>query len=279
MKTILFPTDFSEVAKNAFVYALNFAKQYNSKIIVLHQYQLPIVHSDALPLSIKEVYDSIEFQNFENFKSHVPKLKQIAQDHNMSDINLQYVMTQGELISNIQEIVNKESVDVIIMGTQGASGLKEIFLGSNAGNIIANVDCLIISVPHMAVFKGFNHIMFSTRFREKDKAALKKLILIAQNFDATIHIVNVTQNISKANELLAEWQTLFNENFVKFYVLESQQVIKTLIHFTTSHAIDLMAMLHYKKSFLQELFNTSYTQKMSNHAQIPLLSINELNLD
>ncbi len=279
MKTILFPTDFSEVSLNAFVYALKFAQKFNASVLVLHQYQLPIVNAETFTLSIKEVYDSIEFQNFENFKSHVPKLRQIAANQDLLDVPLHYILTQGELLTNIKEVVESESVDAIILGTQGASGLKEIFLGSNAGNIISSIDKLIITVPQNAVFNGINNLLFSTRFREKDKTALHQVIKIANKFNAQVHVVNVSDNLSKANETAQLWETEFKDDKIKFHNFENKNVVKTLLDFTKSYEIDMIAMLHYKKSFLQELFNMSVTQKMSYHSRIPLISLNEKSFD
>lgn len=276
MKTILFPTDFSNTANNAFLYALNFANKYDASIIVLHQYDLPTIQSSSLPQSIKEVYDAIEFQNFENLKSHIPHLRKIASDNNLSHIDFKNVLTQGELIASIKDIIKKEEIDAIILGTNGASGLKEVFLGSNASNIIDSVNKLIVSIPVDAKYKDINNIVFTTKFREKDKEALRKTIKIANKFNAKVHVIIVDdKSIDNVDCILHNWQQEFTDDNLEFHLFKNRNVYKTITDFIDSYDVDLITMLHYKKSFIESLFKSSLTQKMSQHSQVPLLSLHE----
>ena len=73
MKQILFPTDFSEAANTAFVYALRFADSFNAELIVLHVYDLPIVETPPMPESTAEIFDSVEMKQFESFMEQLPE--------------------------------------------------------------------------------------------------------------------------------------------------------------------------------------------------------------
>ena len=101
MKKILFPTDFSSTAENAYLYALKLAQQMNAELVTLHVYELPDISRVHLPNTIKEIYDSIEWEEFENYKDAVPRLRQLAQENGFEDISAQHVLTEGETIPTI----------------------------------------------------------------------------------------------------------------------------------------------------------------------------------
>ena len=102
MKKILFPTDFSEVSNNAFVYALNLAKSFNAELIALHVYELPILHMGGLPANIKEVYDSIELENFDNFKVESALALSILSASRPSVFNLSDVRVESTTFSTLE---------------------------------------------------------------------------------------------------------------------------------------------------------------------------------
>ena len=86
MKNILFPTDFSEAANNAFVYALKLAEQFDAKITTLHVYELPKVRGTAMPNTIQEIYESINIEEFDNYRDSIPVLREIAEANNLDQV-------------------------------------------------------------------------------------------------------------------------------------------------------------------------------------------------
>lgn len=276
MKKILFPTDFSKAANNAFVYALQFANQFQAEIVVLHQYDLPTIHVGGLPSTLKDVYDTIELETFENFKSQIPALHQIAKEHQLDQVKISNVLKHGDLIYAIQELIKEDTFDFIIMGTKGASGLKEMFLGSNAGAVISEVESVVVAVPEESAFNGLKKIVFTTRFREKDRLALQKVLKIANALGAQVHLVHVEnlKNIVDAS-IVNQWKDDFEGLGVVFHQFQHENTYQTILNFIDSYEVDMVAMLHYKKGFFQELFQQSLTQKLSYHSKIPVLSIHE----
>lgn len=276
MKKILFPTDFSKAANNAFVYALQFAKQFQAEIVVLHQYELPSIHVGGLPATLKDVYDTIELETFENFKSQIPALHHIAKENQLDQVKISNVLKHGDLIYGIQELMKEESFDFIIMGTKGASGLKEIFLGSNAGAVISEVEGIVVAVPEDATYKGLEKIVFTTRFREKDRLALHQVLKFANALGAQVHVIHVENAKNTIDAaIVAQWKDDFEGQNVVFHQFQNENTYQTILNFLDTYEVDMVAMLHYKKGFFQELFQQSLTQKLSYHSKIPVLSIHE----
>jgi nucleotide-binding universal stress UspA family protein len=181
MKKILFPTDFSEAATNAFLYALELAKIVKGEIILLHTFELAIADNVFDPINYKQTYDILELSKFEQFKKELPKLRAIAEEQNLGHINMSHRLMEGYLIPNIQECIENEKIDFVVMGTYGTSDWKELFIGTNTGELItAAIHVPLLIVPIKAKFEKIETIGFTTRFREKDKAALQQVIAIAK---------------------------------------------------------------------------------------------------
>lgn len=276
MKKILFPTDFSETANNAFVYVLEMAKTFKAEVLVLHVYNLPIVTYEGYPAYVAEVLDSVELNTFENFKDQIPYLKKIAEEHHFDSAKMSYILEQGDLVSIVKKIAKKEHVDLIVMGTHGASGLKETFLGSNTGSVLSNVPVTLLCVPDKAKFNPIQKIVFTTRFKTKDYTALQQVIDFAKGSNAKVKCLYVRTADSDADESVIEkWRKDFENDSVAFFTIPDNDVETTVFDFITGQEIDILAMLTYKRSFFQELFRESFTKKMSYHTEIPLLVLHE----
>jgi nucleotide-binding universal stress UspA family protein len=274
MKKILFPTDFSKTANNAFIYALKLAENINAEIITLHVYELPIIDNQGFPSYLFEIYDTIEISNFENYKDQVPLLREIAEKNNLDHVKMSHVLQQGSLVAVIDEIAKKDHIDYIVMGTKGASGLKEKFIGSNTGGVIANVSPFVLAIPEHSHFHPIKQIAFTTGFKDKDRIGLRNVLEIARGFDATVYCLYVkTPNSKVTEDIIQDWKTDFDDQNVVFHIVENEDVKEAILKFTKKNKIDVLAMLDYKRGFFEELFAHSLTQKIAFEIDIPILAL------
>jgi nucleotide-binding universal stress UspA family protein len=276
MKKILVPTDFSDVANNAFLHALGLAKLVHGELILLHTYELPIVDNQFAPQNYKVLFDSLELSNFERFKNELPKLHKLAEENGFEHIKMSHMIMDGDLIYNIKEIIKNDSIDFVVMGTSGATGWKEMFIGTNTGEAIANLSVPVLSVPETAKFTKIETIGFTTRFREKDKEALSNVIKIAKSAGAVVKCLYVqTRETDNTQATYDDWSEYFKHEPVQFFIIPNDEVNQTIEEFIDHQNIDVLAMLTYKRNFFQWLFTTSFTEKMSYHCTIPILALHE----
>ena len=276
MKKILFPTDFSETATNAFVHALELAKIVKGELILLHSFELHLVDNVFYPENYKETFDTLELSKFEQFKDELPKLRAIADEQNLSHINMTHCLMHGNLLHNIEESIETDKIDFVVMGTSGATGWKEMFVGTNTGEVITAVNVPILSVPVDAKFEKIETIGFTTRFREKDKSALKQVISIAKKTNAKVKCLYVkTKETDNTEATFADWKNHFKNDPVSFFILPSEDVKETILDFIRFQGIDVLAMITYKRNFFEALFNSSLSQKMSYNCNIPILVLHE----
>ncbi|PRZ20715.1 universal stress protein [Flavobacterium granuli] len=274
MKRILFPTDFSEVATNAFVHALEFAKIVQGEIILLHTFDLPIFDNQFFPENYMVIYESVELSQFDMFKDEIPKLRAIAEERNLDKIKMSHRLMDGDLVFNINKAIKDDKIDYVVMGTAGASGWSEFFSGTNTGAVLMDVKVPLLCVPLDAQFKKIHTIGFTTRFRPKDKKALKKVLEIAKMAHADLKCLYVkTEKSDVDKETIKKWEEEFADEPIEFFVIASDEVKETILDFILYKEIDMLTMLTYKRSFFEGLFHPSLTKKFANSFDVPILSI------
>lgn len=273
MKRILFPTDFSEAANVAFSYALNFANTFNAELIILHVYDLPIVETPPMPESTNEIFDIVELNNFESFKEELPKLREIAESRNLGHVGMKNILLYGDLIYTINKVGKDENADLIVMGTKGATGLKETFIGSTTASVMSNASIPVLGIPEQAEYKAIKNITFTTQFRDKDNDAFVKAIEIAKFFNARIHCLYI-KNPDDPNDIddrIAEWKLTYEDEPVDFFTVSGNHIEQTLLDFIENQKSDLLIMRSHKRGFFEGLFHTSLTKKMAYHSKVPIL--------
>ena len=272
MKKILLPTDFSDVANNAFVHALELASRLNAELLLLHTYELPVVDNQFFPQNYQTIFDSLEMANFERFKDLMPKLHAIAEERKLGHVRFSHIIMDGDLVYNIKECINREGIDLIVMGTTGATGWKEFFIGTNTGEVISSVSVPVYGVPVGVDYTFIKNIGFTTRFREKDKVSLQKTIEIAKKNLAKVKCLYVKTAFSDVEDTeIEDWKKTFAHEPVQFFVAENDDVMETILDFITSQEIDVLAMVTHKRNFFVSFFESSLAEKVTNRSSIPVL--------
>ncbi len=276
MRKILFPTDFSKTADNAFVYALEMANYLEAELILLHVYSLPIVSYEGYPSYILEVYDLIDLNNFENFKDQVPHLREIAEKHRLEHIKMTHILEEGDFVSVVKKIVKKEKIDMIVMGTTGASGLKETFVGSNTVDVLNHIQVATLCVPDKSKFRKVQRIGFTTLYREKDYKALLSLMVLSKKMKAEVKCLYVKTFDTKVDATTKEkWRADFKDEAVDFFEIPSENIKGAIFGFMSDKDINVLAMLNYKRSFFEKLFQKSIVDNMAFHSKTPILILPE----
>jgi nucleotide-binding universal stress UspA family protein len=278
MKKILVPLDFTETSDNAFVYALELAKLFNAELVLLHTFDLPVVDSQSLTVNYGTIYDAIELTNLEHFKDKMPMLRAMAQERNLEHIIIHHILMDGDLLFNVKKVVKQEKIDFVVMGTRGASGWVDSFIGTNTGAVISDVSVPVLSVPVEAKFHKIENIAFTTRYREKDIEALQGVLELAKKMKANIKCLYVKTAASDVRgHAVKLWESHFENEYenLEFFIIPDEDVKATIEDFLLNQNIDLLAMLTYKHNFFEELFRTTTTQKLSYHLKTPILAFHE----
>lgn len=285
MKNILIPTDFSENAWNATRYAIALFQEDPCTFHFLNTYTPAIASSRFMAASFTHdrLDDGARSCSERGLRNWVRRIeKEYASEFHSYTITSSFSL----LAEEVKEMVADRNIDLLVTGTKGASGIDEVFMGSNTVRMIKLVkNCPILAVPERFELARPNEIAFATDFnRFYTQTELKPLVDMAKAFNAVIRIVHVQYEIKALTELQQ-----FNLSMLRKYlgalehyvhtVSELNSVSKTLELFTKELDIHLLAMLNYQHSYMERMTREPVVKRMVFHTQIPLLVIPELGMD
>lgn len=279
---ILFPTDFSEAACHAFIYALKMAKKLNADLLTLHVFHRPDVRAIHLPRTLSDLYEGLELEEFEEYRASIQKLHNTAKEHMLDQVPIKHIMAEGEVPGSIIETAKKESADFIVMGTKGAGWLKQIFMGTVAAEVMENASVPVLAVPDEAEFDGkIDKIGVTINFQEEDYAMIKSVLRFAKPFEADVYCINV--DVSNSLDL-TEREDAFISRFdgvdrLHFEILSGTDIQKSLSEYMEENQIDIIAMLSRKRSFIEEIFHFNQAKKLSYQSKVPVFAFQMRNIE
>jgi len=275
MKKILFPTDFSETANNAFISALKMADFLNYEILVLHSYEMPVINFGGNLAFAPEIYSTIELDTFESFRDVMTQLRDIAFSNKLDHVPIKHTLLQGGLVETMKNIVKDEEVRLIVMGTGATKDWAKRLFGSNAIDVMNHVPQNLLIIPDKVKYKKIKTIGFTTKFRAKDKKALKEVVRIASKVGADVKCLYVKPANSDVSEaLIDEWRSEFAKHNVQFVIMPHDDIKESIFDFLNFNHIEVLAMLSYKSNFLQDVFvKRNLAKEIVAEITIPLLAI------
>ena len=273
MKRILLPTDFSSISLNAIRYALSLYEESKCEFYLLNVYRVPymtneeLMENDAQQLAIleTEMYESSR-KNLKDLVSGFDKNENHVY-HTISDYNF--------FIDSVKQNVLEKEIDLVVMGTKGATGAKEIFLGSNTGDVLMKTDCNVIAIPENSTYKAPKEIVFPTDFKLRyERDDLSPLIELAETNKSTLRILHFSQDGQLTEEQVSNKRVLssYLETMEhSFHTLTNIDFEEALNCFVQSRGnIDMIAMISGHYNFFQRLFFRPKVMELSFHTKVPL---------
>jgi len=276
MKNILLPTDFSDNSWNAIQYALELFKGYKCTFHLLNTYT-PIIYNieyfetgsaqagliDSMQESSKNGLDNLLIKINDQFKN---------ENHTFSKIS-----SFNTLVREVEELYQENAIDFIIMGTQGASGLKEVLFGSNTVHIIKNAKCPVLAIPNDFSFESPHEILFPSDYEVdfQDKH-IQPIIDLVSSYNARINILNASYgyDLSEKQEQNKQKLEIYFKHIAHlFHSVSNQNVTEAITNFQLRVLVNLLVMIKNKHSFFENLFFKSTINQIGFHLNIPFLVI------
>lgn len=276
IKTILVPTDFSEAAHNAFLYALGLADSLGAEIHLLHVYSLGHIPVKLVPEAFVE---SLKQEKIDKAMPYVHEYAAEAQAAYGTDVKLTYELAQGQPKGTILAQAASGKYDMLLMGTQGAASEYGKIFGSLTLQILQDASCPVLVVPQEAKFSSPDRLFFAMNIEAQDTEIIDELFAFCCRFDAHLsccHISSDPQHLAESKyERLTRLKELEKTELVDFIVIQDQDVLHGIQSYLDNHAIDLLVMLTHKRVFANPRFADSLTQEMALRTEMPLLVLHE----
>jgi nucleotide-binding universal stress UspA family protein len=277
MKKILLPTDFSDNALNAINYALQLFKGDKCTFYLLNTYT-PVIYSYDYQMStagyLGEVVDVVK----KNSTDKLDKLKnQLNKKYKNENHKLVTISSFNLLTDEIKDLIDTYNLDLIVMGTKGASGAKEILFGSNTIHVIKKSKCPVFAVPDGYFFEKPMEILFPTDYKiDYTEKQLNILKTIANLYKSRVHILNVSHGRDlneKENRNKEKLEKLLSKVKHASYRVDDQEIPNAINEFQKTTYVHLLMMINNKHSFFENLFFKPVIHQIGFHLTVPFLVI------
>lgn len=270
MKKILVPVDFSEKSQQALDVAVQTAKKKNAKLYVLHCVELPVRYTTAANTELPEALYFIRLAQ--------KNLTDLCQNLAVQGVNVVPILETNSIVDSVDDAIKKEKIDFIVMGSAGASGMKEVLIGSNAEKVVRSASVPVLVVKEKTDVDQIKQLVFACDFSQKYQKAIDKALDFSDLFDAKINFVYINTPYEflptyKTTELIQAFKNK-NQRAAQhdFFTYNDMRIEDGIMNFTKEKNADLICMFPAKRSLLTSLFNTSISEDIVNHSEKPVLT-------
>jgi nucleotide-binding universal stress UspA family protein len=272
MKKILVPTDYSDCANFAAEVAKEIALKSNAELYFLH---------------LEEVVPEVVHVLQHTDRLHEPKvgkaryqLQQQAEQAEREGLTAHAIFVGSDREEHIEDYVKSYDIDFVVMGSHGASGIREAFLGSKTQKVIRHVQVpvLVIKKPWEGPFSP-ERIVFASTFREDVTTQLKQVVNFAKLWNAKVDLVfiNLLNHLIDEFEAQKQMRIQMKEAGITgctLNVSETNDEEFGIMKFAESIDADVIAVVLDTPTGITSLFSSSVAEKLVNHSQIPILVMN-----
>lgn len=275
MKKILVPTDFSDQAENALKVAAQLARKFDSEIYLLHMLELPLQLIDPVQGSnTHNLPESIFFMKL----AHQRFAKLMAKPY-LKDIKIKETVLFHQAFEGIKEVSEERKCDLIVMGSHGASGFKEMFIGSNTEKVVRSSTIPVLVIKKDQPDFKIEDFVFATDADEANRHTLNNAAEIAKKLSANLHLlfINTPNNFitsKEAYEMLERFTTGSDVDVakVKMHVYNDTSVEKGILNFARNMNAGLIGISTHGRKGIAHFFNGSVSEDLVNHAQRPVVT-------
>lgn len=270
MKRILVPTDFSKQAENALKAAAQIARKNDFEIHLLHMLEIPNQMNDAIS-GATEIPEIMLFIQKAKETLHYIKEKNYLKDLSVIE-SIKFEKASQGILSYSKE----HQIDLIVMGSNGISGIEEVIIGSNTEKVVRLSTTPVIIIKEETTDFNPTNIVFASDFSEEIKKPFQKILDFANLFDAKLNLVTIcTPNSFKTTAITKKITQKFISEFeiknFSTHIYNDTNIEKGIIHFSKEINADLISLCTHGRTGLAHFFTGSISEDLANHATKPLL--------
>ncbi|MFT6845457.1 MAG: nucleotide-binding universal stress UspA family protein [Flavobacteriales bacterium] len=281
---ILVPIDFTSFSENAALAALSLAQKTKGEVHLLTAISVPLdwaftTMGAGVGSGIPSDLFLTETPNFDENKVKVnEQLTTFANSLPKNDVTIKTETTIGFPWEQITQYADNHKVDLIVMGTHGASGLNELFVGSNAEKIVRYAECPVLTLHGEENNINFKNMVFASSFFGETAKSFPQIVKLANIFDSHIHLLKVITNSSfettrYSTKVIEDFIAPFNLTNYSIHTCNETSVEKGVLNFAEDTDADLIAIETHGRKGLIHMFIGSIAEDITNHAKRPVLTV------
>lgn len=278
MKTILLPTDFSKNSINAINYALELFRNETCKFYILNvQRASSYISDDLMGVSTSAtVYNTI----IDAAKKSVANIiSRIKKEYHNEKHDFEAIVDYDNFIDSINQVTAKYDIDMIIMGTKGATGLTKVVFGSNTARVIQRCKIPVLAIPEGYTLSGsgLKKIAFTTNhittFNIKQLRVIKEMMALRKFKLHILHIADKFQEAQKQLQNMNFFNIYFEEAEHDYIDVKNKDMFKKVHRYLKDNNVDIFVMISERHSFIERLFTRHALEKFAFSIDVPFLVI------
>jgi nucleotide-binding universal stress UspA family protein len=277
MKQILLPTDFSENSWNAIIYALKLFKDEECIFHLLTAYTPAIYRLDYV-IKYPEQFGLVDAVRNTSRRNLFRVVSRINSEFTKNEKH--HFQTHAKfdtLLSCVRDSVKQLEIDLIIMGTKGATGAKEILFGSNTVQIFKEIKCPVLAIPSGFAYEAPHEILFPTDlnalYKHSNLKILKEIVLSNHARMNAMHVSTGYELSEKQERNKDKLESMFEHSAFLFHNIKTMDITHAINEFQVKHKINLLAMINNKHSFFENIFFKNTINQIGFHLNVPFLVI------
>ena len=275
MKKIIVPIDFSEHSDYALEAAASIAKKQGAEIVALHMMGLSeaIVNKGGA----KDVMEGVYYM-----KLAQKRFTEFLDKDYLEGITVTDAVYNYKNFNEINDVAKEHKADLIIMGSHGASGLNEIFVGSNTEKVVRTSEVPVLVIKNRIKDFQFENVVFACDFENESLNSYKKAMKFFNLFDATVHLLYVNlpaerfrstpQMEEKAREFLLSADSGDFENLSNVVYRDAYSAEDGIFSYSNQINADLIGISTHGRRGLSHFFFGSVGEDIANHSDIPVIT-------
>ena len=274
MKKIIVPIDFSQHSEYALEAASILAKKNNSQILALHMLEISdsmLINTDNEQQAKAVFFLKMAEKKFDSF---------LDKDY-LKGIDITPIVKHFKVFSEVNEVAKEHNADMIVIGSHGASGFSEIFVGSNTEKVVRNSEIPVLVIKSKPKSMEFHNVVFASDFSDEAVKPYINASRLLKSFNSEIQLlnVNVPGERFKTSAEMEETMTSFlqkadgnlnNMNAVNY--ISDVTVEKGILNFAKKVNADLIVIPTHGRKGLAHFFEGSISEDLANHSELPVMT-------
>ncbi len=274
MKKIIVPVDFSEHSNYALQSAAILAKKYDAEILALHMLEI----SETI---LTKGENDIEVETIFFLRLAEKRFAEFLEQDYLKDIKVTPVVKHFKVFSEVNDVAKEHNADLIVMGSHGSSGLKEIFIGSNTEKVVRHAEIPVLVVKNKPTTLSFENVVFATDFSEKTVTPYLNACKLFEKLGSKLNLVYINtpgdgfSSTSEMEKTVVNFLQKADGNLDKLsevkYVSD-YTVEKGVLNYANVSGADAIAVATHGRTGLTHFLSGSISEDIANHAALPVIT-------
>lgn len=277
MKKILVPVDFSDESIFAVDAALQIAKLDNSQLEIIH-----VIEQSNESFSSTGEWTSPDSEHkvyiMKLIEVSQEKLERLVKESPIEGINVTTRVEVGNAFKHVSQSIAEHNFDLVVMGSKGASGFKELVIGSNAEKVVRYSKCPVLVIKAKTDISSIKNIVLGIDLNEERSYSVDSLKSFQMLLGAQLHVVHVstpaywqlTRSLNLAGQAFADKHKLENYSF-NIYNASSPEI--GIACFATDVNGDMISLVTHGNTGLPHFMDGSLSEDMANHSDKPIFTL------